>query len=428
MNPENSLETKGSFSPPPLWTRDFTILTLGTVISMLGNSIAGFAIGLLVLDYTGSTFLYALFAVTYNLPKIIMPFIAGPYVDRFSRKKIIYTLDFISGGLFLAFYFLITNNIFNYPAFLGICLIIGSIDSIYIVAYDSFYPTLISEGNFTKAYSISSMIYPLAAMMVPVAAYFYENIGLEPLFLFNAITFFIAAIFETQIKTNDTHLNAVKNTPAEPSTKYTLKQYKDDFVQGVNYIKYESGLLVITAYFFVTSLVGSVSGTLVMPYFKSTAALGVVAYTYVMGCGVFGRLIGGLVHYKFKYPTNQKFAIALMVYIISSVIEGSYLFMPIILMMIVNFITGMLTVTSYNIRISSTQNYVPNELRGRFNGTFQMLVTFGGIFGQLLAGGLGEFLPIRPLILTANLICIFAAICIMYRGRKHVKLIYNRDA
>lgn len=150
MNPKSSLETKGIFSPPPLWTRDFTILTLGTVISMLGNSIAGFSIGLLVLDYTGSTFLYALFAVTYNLPKIIMPFIAGPYVDRFSRKKIIYTLDFISGFLFLAFYFLVSYNIFNYPAFLGICLIIGFIDSIYMVAYDSFYPTLISEGNFLK--------------------------------------------------------------------------------------------------------------------------------------------------------------------------------------------------------------------------------------------------------------------------------------
>lgn len=421
MKTDSNLNTKGSYSPKTLWTKDFTILTIGTIISMLGNSIAGFSIGLLVLDYTGSTFLYALFAVTYSLPKIIMPFIAGPYVDRFSRKKIIYSLDFLSGGLFLVFYFFIAKGIFNYPAFLIICLIIGSIDSIYMVAYDSLYPTLITEGNFTKAYSISSMIYPLAAFMVPVAAYFYENIGLAPLFLFNSITFFIAAVLETQIKAKDTHI-------AETLTKYNLKQYKSDFLHGVNYIKSETGLLVITAYFFVTSLVGSVSGTLIMPYFKSTASLGVVIYTYVMGCAVLGRLIGGMVHYKFKYPTNKKFTIALAVYLISSIIEGSYLFMPIILMMIVNFITGILTVTSYNIRISSTQNYVPNELRGRFNGTFQMILTVGGIIGQLTAGVLGEFLPIRPLILISNIFCIIAAISIMYKGRNHVKLIYNRDA
>ena len=46
-----------------LWTKNFTLITLGTVISILGNSLAGFALGLLVLDYTGSTFLYALYAV-----------------------------------------------------------------------------------------------------------------------------------------------------------------------------------------------------------------------------------------------------------------------------------------------------------------------------------------------------------------------------
>ena len=73
----------------PLWTKNFTIITLGTVVSMLGNAVSGFAIGLLVLDYTGSTLLYAVFSVSYNLPKIIMPTLAGPYIDRFSRAKVI---------------------------------------------------------------------------------------------------------------------------------------------------------------------------------------------------------------------------------------------------------------------------------------------------------------------------------------------------
>ena len=48
---------------PRLWTRDFTIITLGTVVSMLGNAVSGFAISLLVLDYTGSVFLYTLYMV-----------------------------------------------------------------------------------------------------------------------------------------------------------------------------------------------------------------------------------------------------------------------------------------------------------------------------------------------------------------------------
>ena len=89
---------------PTLWTKNFTILSLGTVVSTLGNAVSGFAICLLVLDYTGSTLLYAVFNVVYNLPKVIMPFLAGPYLDRFSRAKAIYTLDFISAALYLVIF------------------------------------------------------------------------------------------------------------------------------------------------------------------------------------------------------------------------------------------------------------------------------------------------------------------------------------
>ena len=33
----------------PLWTRDFTIITIGSVVSMLGNNMAGFAMSLMVM-------------------------------------------------------------------------------------------------------------------------------------------------------------------------------------------------------------------------------------------------------------------------------------------------------------------------------------------------------------------------------------------
>ena len=35
---------------PKLWTRDFTIITAGSVISMFGNAMSGFAMSLMVLD------------------------------------------------------------------------------------------------------------------------------------------------------------------------------------------------------------------------------------------------------------------------------------------------------------------------------------------------------------------------------------------
>ena len=160
-----------------LWTYDFTVITLGSVVSMVGSTLSGFAISLLVLDYTGSTFLYMLFIVSYQLPMLVCPILAGPYLDRMSRKKVIYRLDFLSSGMFLLLFLLLRGGWFHYPVMLLACVLMGSIEGVYHVAYDSFYPNLITEGNFRRAYSVSSMLWPIAAMMTPVAAALYDWLG-----------------------------------------------------------------------------------------------------------------------------------------------------------------------------------------------------------------------------------------------------------
>ena len=75
MNEDHSTEGKPQ---QKLWTRDFTIITLGSVVSMVGGTMTGFAISIMVLDYTGSTFLYALFNICFQIPMLVCPLLAGP--------------------------------------------------------------------------------------------------------------------------------------------------------------------------------------------------------------------------------------------------------------------------------------------------------------------------------------------------------------
>ena len=85
-----------------LWTRDFTIITAGSAVSMFGNAMSGFAMSLMVLDISESTLLYAVYIAMYTIPQLIAPVFSGALLDRYSRKKTIYTLDFISSGLYVA--------------------------------------------------------------------------------------------------------------------------------------------------------------------------------------------------------------------------------------------------------------------------------------------------------------------------------------
>ena len=95
-------------------------------------------------------------------------------------------------------------------------------------------------------------------------------------------------------------------------------------------------------------------------------------------------------------------------------------------MCVLMMLSGMLAVNSYNIRISSTQNYIPDEKRGRFNGLSAMIMTSGTLIGQVIFGGLGEVFTAKQIIPVAMLVNL-VSVSIMIIGGKHVKQIYNKD-
>ena len=118
--------------------------------------------------------------------------------------------------------------------------------------------------------------------------------------------------------------------------------------------------------------------------------------------------MGGLIHYRVKFPTEKKFAIAFTVYLVVTVLEGTLMYLPIPLMAAAFFFYGLLGVTSYNIRIAATQSYIPDTKRARFNGTFQMLSALGGVAGTLLAGSLAEVIPERQVVLMLSAVTLCA--------------------
>lgn len=413
-----------------LWTKDFTIITVGSAISMLGNAVSYLAIAVLIIDLFGSGMLFAFFMVAYNFPKPIAPLIAGAYLDRFSRKKMIYILDFISSGLYLFIFLLLIWDLCYYWIFILLAVMIGSIDGIYTVAYDSLYPNLVSEGNMNKAYSISSMLYPLSTIMVPVALICYITVGIEPLFIFNSVTFFIAAVFETRISSEEKYVR-------EMSKK--LKGHMTDLLDGIRSITKDRGLSGITLFFVIYAFTLSASSTLVMPYFMGTSGTppvlpvlfsskysGLIWYMLVTGSVFIGRFLGGGIQYFIRLPHGRRYSVAVCIAVLTTVIEATYLFCGVYAMIPICLFNGMIYTVFFNLRTSSTQNYIDDAHRARFNGTFQTATNFGNIAGMLVAAVFSLFLDvpyIALIFMSVNMIAVFA---VFVAGRKAIKPIYNK--
>lgn len=413
-----------------LWTYDFTVITIGSFISLVGNALSNFALSLLVLDYTGSTFLYMLFQVSFQLPIMICPVLAGPYLDRMSRKKVIYALDFLSAGIYFLLFLLLRGGWFSYPALLAVSFVTGAIDGTYVVAFDSFYPNLITEGNFQKGYSVYGMLVDLSGFASPVAAVIYYQMGgAASLFAINALSFLIAACFEVTVRFRETHMAEAPRETAESA----FGQFRRELREGLDYIRGEKGLLLIALYFMISNFAGGAE-QLQLPYFLNHAGkfaawpvAAATLYSILSNFMTVGRLLGGAVQYKLHIPKEKKFSVAFFVYVTINVLSGTILFLPVPLMAVWFFMDGALGVTSYTIRSAATQSYVPDNKRARFNGMFQMISFVGSVVGSLVIGALAEVLPERLIVTVTNALVLLAVYLFMYRGREHVKKIYNRE-
>ena len=401
-----------------LWTKNFTIITLGTVISAVGGVAMGFALSFVVFDNTGSTLMMALFAAASSLPGIILPVLLSPYLDNFRRKPVIVGLDYLSAVIYLLFGLYLLKHSFSLPLYLLFSLACGSIGSVYNLAYESLYPNLIPEGFAQKGYTVSGMLYPTVTMvMTPVASILYTRLGLGVLCIGEGLLLAAAASVETQIKVEEY---------TKPGGKFSFGDYIGDFKEGFRYLKKEKGLLRIYGYMPITQGISQATEPLIRAWFRTAPGLNLTMYALFTTAEFIGRTIGGLVHYKFEIPPEKRFSLAYLVYVTYNIMDTVLLWLGFPLMLVNRGICGFLGINSATLRASSVQNYLPDNMRAKVNAVFNMLYALVPTLLTLAVGALGEMMDYRLCVTLVSAAGLLPCYLIMWRGREDVKKVYNR--
>lgn len=403
-----------------LWTKNFTIITLGTMISAIGGAAMGLGLSLVVFDQTQSTWLSGVYAAVSMVPGMTLPILLGPLLDRVNRKRVIVALDALSGALYLAFLLYIRRAGFVYGAYLLFNLITGSIGSVYSLAYECLYPDLIPEGLAQQGYAVSGLIYPLAITVVtPLAALVYGQWGIEVLFLAEGVLLLVAAAFESRID----YAPLWAGTEASRSPR----EYLRDMLGGIRYLRREKGVRHIYTYMMITNAAGTGTGMMSMAHFQSSSALTTAMYGLLSSAETIGRLLGSALHYAVNIPEEKRYAVTVRVYMIYEVCDGVLLFLAYPLMLVLRFVCGFLGSQTAALRAAAVQNYLPPDMRARVNGLFGVLASAGALAAQLLTGALGETLPypvVAALLAGASFV---AVLLLIVRNRRDVEPVYNRQ-
>lgn len=398
-----------------LWTKNFTIITLGTIISSIGSVAMNFVLSFVVFDQTQSTFLAGLFAAISFVPRFVLPVFLSSVLDRFPRMPWIVGLDFLNGALYALFGLYCLSFSFSFGVYAVFSLLIATTGSVYEVAYESVYPNLIPEGFYEQGYTVSSMIYPTITMvMTPVASLLYTRFGVGWIAIVYAVLLTIAAMFEQKIRLEE----------RRGEGRFDFKAYVQDLKNGFSYLRQEKGLLAMYVSIAISQGTGSGEQNLMIAYFSKTPGLGMVKYSLFSGIEFAGRTLSGLLNYKFPPQKRYRFAIYIFVMMTYALFDGCLLWLPFALMCVNRFVVGMLGITSITIRSSSVQTYIPDSMRAKLNAFVAFVYALATMVFQLAIGALGEIVPIRLLIAGTSVGLVGVYALLLVRNRKHIEPIF----
>lgn len=400
-----------------LWTKNFTLIMLGTLVSAIGGVGLNLALSVTIYDNTGSTWLTGVYSALTMLPGIFLPILVSPIIDRYSRKNMIVRLDYSMGILFVIFALITKSISFNYYFYIGMGFIITLNSVVYMLAYTSLFPNLIPKGMMQKGYAIGNLIYPLTTVLIlPVATFVFKHYGVSILFAIEGLLLIIAASFERFIDIEE----------KKEKVRFEIASHFEDIREGFSYLLKEKGIWNVYLFFVVMMFTDSFK-LLIYPFFEQNPKLSIIQYSFLLSLQSAGYMFGGILHFKIKIPTHLRYIISVGVYLTFAVFDALFFLMPFVIMVVMKFVLGIIGMNSANIRVTSINAYIDDDKRGRLNAIFQTMVGSAVILGTLVTGWLGTRFSFEQIGILYGVLISIALVLFIMKNKSHVKSLYNRD-
>ncbi len=274
-----------------LFSRDFTWMVVGQIISLFGNAAVRFALPLYLLNVTGSAALYGAVTACAMLPMVALLPVGGLAADRANKRNIMVLLDFLTAALLLGFLALRQAGGLTVTLTVTLMLLYG-ISGVYQPAVQASIPALIGPARLTQANAVVNSVSSLAALLGPVlGGILYSACGLTPVLAVCAGCFFASAVMECFL-----HIPHVRR----PRTGSLWATARADLGESARFLRREKpwiGKMVLTmcgCNFFLSAMI-----LVGLPYLV-TEALGFPAaqanrlYGFAQGALAAGGLLGGI--------------------------------------------------------------------------------------------------------------------------------------
>lgn len=363
----------------PLWkNRDYLLLWIGQMISVIGTQVTQIAFPLLVLALTDSAAYAGFVAAARTVPYLLFTLPADALVDRWDRKRTMIICGLGSACALGSIAFAYVFESVTIPHIVIVSFVEGTFAVVYGLAETSALPHVVSKAQLPAAVAQQQMQYSVGSIIGPPLGGALYGISAVLPFAVDATSYTASAISLASIRRKFTG-----------SGNRSEKSLRSEITEGIHWL-WNQRLIRYMAFLTGTlNFAGSGITLIVVVLAKdqgaSSAMTGVIFAAAGVG-GVLGALIAPSMQRRLSFGQaivllNWGMAIILLLF---SVAVSPYLIMLIL------FLQSLLGPSYDTVQLTYRLRIIPDALQGRVNSVFRLVAVGMGPFGVALTGILLE--------------------------------------
>jgi len=393
--------TKSKSSFAIFRNRNFTLMWSGQLVSSIGSALTTLAASVLVFRETGSALSVGLMLIATSGPTVLIGLIAGVYVDRYDRKRIMLVSDLLRAILIV----LIPSLIHLHLNWLYVIVALTSgITQFFDSAHASVLPEVASDDELASANALMS-ISSVGSQMIGFAAagFIVASLPVEWAFYFDAASFVLSAglILFTVI-------------PALPVIESTsIRAVTENLKSGLGVV---TNTPILRSLFIIAGPIFLLIGfqnTLLLPFALNDLHGTEFDFGLQQAAEAIGIAIGSLFMARLadRIREGQWLVIS---YVSMALFSIWYSFAHSMALGI--FLTGMIGLVntpSYIGRQLVIQRATPREARGRVNSAFFVVRDVTFVLGMALAG-LADLFDVRSMLLYSSYLFLAVGLMVLF--------------
>ena len=378
--------------------KGYIFIWIGQSISLLGSSIVQFAIVWWITITTESEFMLAISFFLGFGPTVFLVPIAGVFVDRWSRKKIIATVDFLQALVTVFLIYLFMVGLESGVLIIWVLAIItlrAIFQAFHNPAFEAILPLLIPKDKLSRMNGLNYFFMGVILLTGPViGALLLEIWFIWEVMWIDAFTFVFAIIPTIFI-----------SIPSVKAKKLPIEQpkFREEFSEGFIFIKNKEGLLALLAVFTAVNFFMNPLFVLLPMFVKYTHEGGATDLAFLMAIQQAGLIAGSVVMSSWKGFKNNADGVAIGLFVMylgfllcSIAPTGTFLVLA-FGMAIMGFTLPVANIASQTI----WQKIVPLEKMGRVMSVRRSIAQSSGPISTILSGIIAELFGILPVFFLA---------------------------